>query len=185
MARHGGRLKLRSKPVQLYVRLCIRPLGLQAYHVGLGNYKVLCTTAAAFVCLQLTPYRIPECSISSKSFALCWRQPKIPSPECSTTMGERIYCHPQADSFVVSQLFSVARHVGRLKLGSKLNNDTWKNNHLRTLDKMKCSYAGKRSKLKKQIVGNGSGTRYWHEMNELSLIRLLNYWSIMLIDKQM
>ena len=34
-------------------------------------------------------------------------------------MGERIYCHPQTDCFVVSQLFSVARHVGRLKLGSK------------------------------------------------------------------
>ena len=26
-----------------------------------------------------------------------------------------IYCHPQTDCFVVSQLFSVARHVGRLK----------------------------------------------------------------------
>ena len=31
-----------------------------------------------------------------------------------------IYCHPQTDCSVVSQLFSVARHVGRLKLGSKL-----------------------------------------------------------------
>ena len=30
-----------------------------------------------------------------------------------------IYCHPQRDCFVVSQLFSVARHIGRLKLGSK------------------------------------------------------------------
>ena len=30
-----------------------------------------------------------------------------------------IYCHPQTDYFVVSQLFSVARHVGWLKLGSK------------------------------------------------------------------
>ena len=30
-----------------------------------------------------------------------------------------IYSHPQTDYFVVSQLFSVARHVGRLKLGSK------------------------------------------------------------------
>ena len=30
-----------------------------------------------------------------------------------------IYCHPQTDCFVVSQLFNVARHVGRLKLGSK------------------------------------------------------------------
>ena len=30
-----------------------------------------------------------------------------------------IYCHPQTDCFVVSQLFSVARHAGRFKLGSK------------------------------------------------------------------
>ena len=29
-----------------------------------------------------------------------------------------IYKHPQTDCFVVLQLFSVARHVGRLKLGS-------------------------------------------------------------------
>ena len=33
--------------------------------------------------------------------------------------GVCVYCHPQTDSFVISQLFSVARHVGRLKLGSK------------------------------------------------------------------
>ena len=30
-----------------------------------------------------------------------------------------IYCHPQTDCFVESQLFSVARPVGRLKLGWK------------------------------------------------------------------
>ena len=30
-----------------------------------------------------------------------------------------IYCHPHTDCFVKSQPFSVARHVGRLKLGSK------------------------------------------------------------------
>ena len=30
-----------------------------------------------------------------------------------------IYSHPQTDCFVVSQLFNVARQVGRLKLGSK------------------------------------------------------------------
>ena len=34
VARHVGRLKLGSKPAQLYVRLSIRPLGQQAYHVG-------------------------------------------------------------------------------------------------------------------------------------------------------
>ena len=30
-----------------------------------------------------------------------------------------IYCHPQSDCFVLSELFSVARHVGRSKPGSK------------------------------------------------------------------
>ena len=34
VARHVGRLKLGSKPAQLYVRLCIRPLSQQAYHVS-------------------------------------------------------------------------------------------------------------------------------------------------------
>ena len=29
------------------------------------------------------------------------------------------YCHPQTDYFVLSELFSVARHVGRSKPGSK------------------------------------------------------------------
>ena len=30
-----------------------------------------------------------------------------------------IYCHPQTDCFVLSELFSVARHTGRSKPGSK------------------------------------------------------------------
>ena len=52
VARHAGRSKPGSKPVQLYVRLCYRPLGHQADHVGKGNFKVflfLETAAAAFV----------------------------------------------------------------------------------------------------------------------------------------
>ena len=120
VARHVGRLKLGSKPAQIYVRLSIKPLGQQAYHVGYGIIRYyVATAAAAFVYLHFIPYGIPECSIRSKSFALCERREKIPSPECSTPMGECIYCHPRTDCFVVSQLFSVAKHVGRLKLGSK------------------------------------------------------------------
>ena len=46
------------------------------------------------------PYRLPECSILSNSFALYERRPTIPSPECSTPMVERIYCHPQTDCFL-------------------------------------------------------------------------------------
>ena len=38
VARHAGRSKPGSKPVQLYVRLSFRPLGHQADHVGLGNF---------------------------------------------------------------------------------------------------------------------------------------------------
>ena len=30
-----------------------------------------------------------------------------------------IYSHPQRDCFILSELFSVARHVGRLEPGSK------------------------------------------------------------------
>ena len=40
VARCVGRLKLGSKPDQLYVRLSIRPLGQHEYHLGLGNFKV-------------------------------------------------------------------------------------------------------------------------------------------------
>ena len=52
VARHAGRSKTGLKPVQLYVRMCFRPLVHQADHVGQGNFKVflfLETAAAAFV----------------------------------------------------------------------------------------------------------------------------------------
>ena len=47
VARQVGRLKLGSKPAQIYVRLSKRPLGQQAYHVWLGNYKVLCSNSSS------------------------------------------------------------------------------------------------------------------------------------------
>ena len=96
MARHVGRLKLGSKPAQLYVRLCIRPLGQQAYHVaeGIIRYYLVTAAAAAFICLHFfIPYRIPESSIHSKSFALCEQQPKIPSPEWSTPYIYKVYLY--------------------------------------------------------------------------------------------
>ena len=112
VARHVGCLKLGSKSTQLYARLSIRPFGQQAYHIGKGIIRYFVATAVAmFVCLHFIPYQIPECSIRSKSFALCEWQPKIPLPECSTPMGQCIYCHPQTDCFGVSQLFSVASLV--------------------------------------------------------------------------
>ena len=51
VARDAGRSKPGSKPVQLYVKLSFRPVGHQADHVGLRNFKVfiLATATAAFV----------------------------------------------------------------------------------------------------------------------------------------
>ena len=110
VARHVGRSKPGLKPIQLYVRLSLRPLGHQAYHIWLRELlRYLCSNSSSHLFTFLIPYRLPECSILSKSFALCERRPKITSPECSTPMGERIYCHPQTDCFVLSELFSVAR----------------------------------------------------------------------------
>ena len=40
VARHVGHSKLGSKPILLYVRLNLRPLGRQVDHVGSGNFKV-------------------------------------------------------------------------------------------------------------------------------------------------
>ena len=42
---------------------------------------------------------------------------RVPSSLIKLAWNIYIYCHP--DSFVLSQTFSVARHVGHLKLGSK------------------------------------------------------------------
>ena len=52
VARHVGRSKLGSKPAQLYIRFSIRPLGQQAYYIGLGNYKVSCSNSSSHVCLS-------------------------------------------------------------------------------------------------------------------------------------
>ena len=40
VARHIGRSKVGSKPIQLYIRLSLRPLGQQAYHLAKGIFKV-------------------------------------------------------------------------------------------------------------------------------------------------
>ena len=37
----------------------------------------------------------------------------------SLSLAIYIYCHPQTDCFVLSELFTVARHAGRSKPGSK------------------------------------------------------------------
>ena len=52
VTRHVGRSKPRLKPIQLYVRLSLRPLGQQAYHVWLREFLRYYVVTAAAVCLH-------------------------------------------------------------------------------------------------------------------------------------
>ena len=91
VARHVGRLKLGSKPARHYVKLSIKPLDQQAYQSAQFVRRACIMRAAA-----------------ENSFT------RVFNPHGGAcTLSSKTNC------FVVSQLFSVARNVGRLKLGSK------------------------------------------------------------------
>ena len=51
LARHIGRSKPGSKPIQLYIRLSVKPLSQQAYHVWLREF-LRCYVVTAAVCLH-------------------------------------------------------------------------------------------------------------------------------------
>ena len=91
--RHVGRLKLGSKPAQLYVRLSILPLSPQANNVGSGIIK---HCLVAFVCLH---FCLAGYQRLFEDFCIMGVAAENPSSEW--------------DCFVVSQLFSEARHAGR------------------------------------------------------------------------
>ena len=56
VARHVGRLKLGFKPIQLYVRLSLRPLGQQAYHIWLREFlRYLCSNSSSHLFTFLYP----------------------------------------------------------------------------------------------------------------------------------
>ena len=59
-----------------------------------------------------------SCFTSTESLEIAFFLANYPHP-LSIYIYVYIYCHPQTDCFVVSQLFSVARHIGLLQLGSK------------------------------------------------------------------
>ena len=60
VARHIGHSKPGSKPIQLYVRLSLRPFGQQAYHVWLKEFlRYLCSnSSSSSVCLFTFLYPI-------------------------------------------------------------------------------------------------------------------------------
>ena len=116
VARHVGRFKLGLNPAQLYVRFGIITLSHQLIYISTGMIRHY---VVAFVCLH---FALPDTRMLHSFEELCitWEAAVnsfarvLNSPE-----GERIYCHPQTDVFIVSQLFNVTRHVGCFKLGLK------------------------------------------------------------------
>ena len=74
VAKHVRRFKLGSKPVQLYVRLSIRPLGQKSVPRWLRNYKVLCNNSIHSVRL-FTFYTLPETRVLNSIEELCIMQP--------------------------------------------------------------------------------------------------------------
>ena len=73
---------------------------------------------AAFVCLHFCLTRYKSAQFVRRALHYASGSRKFLRQSAQHPWG-RVYCHPQTECFVVSQHFSVARHVGRLKLGSK------------------------------------------------------------------
>ena len=69
VARQVTRSKTVSKPIQLYVRLSLRPLGQQAYHVWLREFLRHYVVTAAAVCLHL--YTLSASRVLSSFEELC------------------------------------------------------------------------------------------------------------------
>ena len=119
MARHVGRSKPGSKPIQLYVRLSLRPLGQQAYHVWLREFlRYLCSNSSVRLFTFLYPIGYQSTQFFRRPLHYASGGRKFLHQSAQPPWGS-VYCHPQTDCFVLSELFSVARHVGRSKPGSK------------------------------------------------------------------
>ena len=81
--RHLWYFKLGLKPAQVYVRLSIIPLSHQSNKHHLGNYKALCSSFRFYI----LPFRLPKCTIYSKSFTLHeWHY--LPTPPLGQDMTQ-------------------------------------------------------------------------------------------------
>ena len=116
MARHIIHLKLGSKPAQNYVRLSITLLSQQVNHIKSG---VIRRYVVAFVCLHFCLIGYQSAQFIRRALHYASGSHIFYCQRAQQSMRECIHCHAQTDCFVVSQLFSMARHVGRLKLELK------------------------------------------------------------------
>ena len=83
VAKHVGRLKLESKPTQLYVRLCIIPLSPQANHI---SSRIIRHYVVAFLCLHFCLIRYQSVQFIRRAlhYASGSRQSDAPSRGLST-----------------------------------------------------------------------------------------------------
>ena len=111
-ARHGRYFKLGWKPAQLYVRLSIIPLSQLSTYVTL---VIIRHYVVAFACLH---FALTDTRVVNSYEELCITRVAVVNSfaRVLNPRGERIYCHPQTDCFVVSKLISVARQAGRFNI---------------------------------------------------------------------
>ena len=102
-AKHVGCLKLGLKPIQLCVWLSIIPLS-QKVNV---SSRIIRYYVVAFFCLHFCLTRYQSAQFIQRALHYVSGSRKFLC-QCTQPHGERIYCHPQTDCFVVSQLFNVA-----------------------------------------------------------------------------
>ena len=115
VARHVGRLKPGSKPIQLYVRLSLRSLGQQAYHVWLSEFLRYYVVTAAAVCLHF--HTLSATRVLSSFEELCIMRAaaensftRVLNPHVGACIYIYIVIHRQI-CFILSELISVARHT--------------------------------------------------------------------------
>ena len=108
VARHVGCSKPGSKLIQLYVRLSLRPLSQQAYHVWLREFSRYHVVTAAAVCLHFYTLSATRVLNSFEDLYIM----RAAAENCSTRvlnpMGEHIYCHPQTDCLILSEWNSLS-----------------------------------------------------------------------------
>ena len=108
VARHVGRLKLGSKLAQLYIS--IRPLDQQVYHVGLGNYKVLCSNSSCSVRL-FTFYNLPDTRVLNSFEELCIMQ-------AAAKNSFTIMFNPHGGAYILSSIDRRFHFITTLQFGS-------------------------------------------------------------------
>ena len=74
--------------------------------------------------VYILSYRIAECSIHTKSFALRESQPLIPSPECSTPTGVGEY-HPSIYIYIYIYVYILSWHMIIKSHRVRINVNLW------------------------------------------------------------